>query len=428
MTDAVGPAVECMRQLGRPDELAESAERGARPGAGVRVNAHVHLPPNFSAFRTVAEAVDLAAEQGVGVLGASNYYDFSAYAELAGRASERNVFPLFGLEILAMLDDLVAAGVRTNDPGNPGKMYICGKGIVRFDPMTDEAGRLMGVIRENDSARMARMVGRLAEVFRTRRLDTGLDADAVIDRVVARHDCPRGVVYLQERHVAQAFQEIAFERIPHPKRRACLTRILGVAPKGGGEDPVSVQNEIRSQMMKAGKPAYVEETFINFEDSYRLICELGGIPCYPVLADGILPMTEFETSVRGLVDTIRDRGIHCAEFIPLRNEPAVLTEYVTGLREAGLAIAAGTEHNTLDMVPIEPTCVGGQPVPDAIKEIFREGACVVAAHQYLVCHGKGGFVDERGGPNANYATDEARIEAFAELGAAVIDRYHQMHA
>jgi hypothetical protein len=28
---------------------------------------------------------------------------------------------------------LCEAGVRVNDPGNPGKTYLCGKGITRFD-------------------------------------------------------------------------------------------------------------------------------------------------------------------------------------------------------------------------------------------------------------------------------------------------------
>jgi hypothetical protein len=42
-------------------------------------NAHIHLPPNFSAFETVEQAVDLAAAQGVRVLGVSNYYDYAVY-------------------------------------------------------------------------------------------------------------------------------------------------------------------------------------------------------------------------------------------------------------------------------------------------------------------------------------------------------------
>ena len=91
-------------------------------------------------------------------------------------------------------------------------------------------------------------------------------------------------------------------------------------------------------------------------------------------------------------------------------------------------MVAGTEHNTLDLVPIEPTCLKGQPVPDDLKEIFWEGACVAAAHQFLVAHGQCGFVDGQGKPNASYRSDEERISAFRALGMAVIQKYYQAMA
>ena len=72
-----------------------------------------------------------------------------------------------------MHDDLRDAGVKVNDPGNPGKMYICGKGITRFDAMTPEAARLIGIIRRNDSTRMAQMVDRMRAMFRRARLADG---------------------------------------------------------------------------------------------------------------------------------------------------------------------------------------------------------------------------------------------------------------
>ena len=86
----------------------------------------------------------------------------------------------------------------------------------------------------------------------------------------------------------------------------------------------------------------------------------------------------------------------CAEFIPVRNTPDVLARYVRAMRAAGLFVTAGTEHNTLDLLPLAPTCLGGAPIPDDIQDIFWEGACVVAAHQYLTLNGRPGFVDDRG--------------------------------
>jgi hypothetical protein len=103
----------------------------------------------------------------------------------------------------------------------------------------------------------------------------------------------------------------------------------------------------------------------------------------------------------------------------------VLAAYARGLRSAGIAVLAGTEHNTLEMLPLEPRCAGNLPIPAAIEEIFWEGACVVAAHQFLTANGRAGYVDETGSPSPGLGAGEARIEAFAQLGAAVIDRYNR---
>ena len=409
-----------MRGLGSPDAL--SANHHA-PAARPRVNAHVHLPPNFSAFETTQQALELANAQDVRVLGASNYYDYSVYTDLAAGAAARGIFPLFGLEIIALIDALVHEGVKINDPGNPGKMYLCGKGITRFDPMPDEAARLLQVIRDNDSVRMAAVVDKLASVFAGAGLEAGLDAEAVKDRVVARHGCPRDTVYLQERHVAQAFQEVLFERVPEPERGAFLERLFGSPAKTKVDDAVGIQNELRAQVMKTGKAGYVAETFVDFDHAYRLILALGGIPCYPALADGVTPITGYEESPERLIADLKARGVYSAEFIPIRNTPEVLSRYVHALRDAGLFVTAGTEHNTRDLLPIAPTCLNGVPIPDDLQEIFWEGACVVAAHQYLTLRGEPGFADAEGKLNPEYGSDEARIAAFRALGAAVIGRY-----
>ena len=415
MQSEVERALNGLRDLASPAAMQDLAARGMQV-ARQKVNSHLHLPPNFSAFRDVQQAVDLAAEQGVRVLGASNYYDYEVYGDFARLAKGQGVFPLFGLEVICMVDELAASGVKINDPGNPGKFYLCGKGITKFATMSPEAQRLLGIIRRNDSARMAKIIAKLTEIFEQHDVRTGLNEAAVIDAVVKRHDCPRRCVWLQERHVCQAFQERFFELVPAGRRIETLSRILGAAPGTGPQDPVGVQNEIRTHLLKAGKPAYVEETFIGFEDAYRLVAELGGIPCYPTLADGARPICPFEDPVDGLIDRIQRRGIGFAEFIPLRNAPDVLSTYVKTMRAAGLVITAGTEHNTLDLPPIEPMCVGGRPIPEDVKEIFWEGTCVVAAHQFLTLHGQRGFEAGSG---------QDRIEWLARLGAAVIRQYQE---
>jgi hypothetical protein len=423
MGTQVNQALDALRELGTPAEIRALADRGYGPSSPPRVNAHIHLPPNFSAFDSVAQAVALAAEEQICVLGVSNYYDYEVYGEFVERARRNGIFPLFGLEIIAMQPDLRDAGIRVNDPGNPGKTYLCGKGITRFDAMSPEAGRLITEIRRNDSKRMSLMVDRMRATLRSRGLDCDIDEQAVVDMIVERHGSRRQTVYIQERHISQAFQEELFRQVPAAERIGRLNVVLDTATKiSDPADHVGVQNELRSHLMKAGKPAFVEESFLSFAEARQLVLELGGIPSYPVLADGATPICEFECDPDKLIQQVKERCVHAVEWIPVRNNQSVVMEYVTKMRAAGLAVTAGTEHNTLDLIPFEPSCKDGELPPE-----FWEGACVVAAHQFLTLHGECGYVDADGRPNAIYNSADERITSLAKIGAAVIQRYFERH-
>ncbi|MDP7561206.1 MAG: hypothetical protein QF745_11775, partial [Planctomycetota bacterium] len=300
------------------EELKKLAGKGYGPKERPKVNVHIHLPPNFSAFESVEQAVKLAEQEGIGVLGVSNYYDFTVYGEFSKRAEQAGIFPLFGLEIIALIDELVARKIKINDPGNPGKMYICGKGINRFEQPTKRASELLATIRQNDDKRMAEMIGKLDAVFTACGLTTGLDTEAIVEGVVSRHGCDSKTVTLQERHIAQAFQEVLFEKVEPEQRGELLGKLLGVPAKSGVEDAVGIQGEIRSALMKAGKPAFVAESFVDFEQARELILELGGIPCYPTLADGADPICEYEEPVEKLIEQLKINNIYMAELVPIR--------------------------------------------------------------------------------------------------------------
>jgi hypothetical protein len=395
------------------------------PAAPLQVNAHVHLPPNFSAFASVEQAVALAAAQDVRVLGASNYYHYGVYGLFASAARAQGVFPLFGLEVICRLENLATAGIKINDPGNPGKMYLCGKGITAFDPLNDEAARLLATIRAGDSARMATMVGRMGAIFEEQGVPAGVSVATIQEAIRRRAGVPAGWVYLQERHIAQAFQEAVFDRLDPTGRADALGRVYGTPPHADPGDAVAVQNEIRSRLMKAGQRGYVAETFVDFDHAYRLTRALGGIPCYPILADGAVPLCGFEDPVERLIAFLQEHEIPCAELIPNRNTPAVLERYVHALHAAGIVVLGGTEHNTLDLLPMRPHCAGGVPVPPWIEALFWEGACVVAAHQYLTARGQPGFVSDEEGTRARSPGTVDRTSDFARLGATVIQTFRR---
>ncbi|MDR0488921.1 MAG: hypothetical protein LBG99_05930 [Propionibacteriaceae bacterium] len=357
------------------------------------VNTHVHVPPNFSAFTTARQVVEAAQAEGVSILGLSNFFDQQVYSQMGQMITEAGILPLFGLEFITVVPDLEAQGIRINDPANPGRMYLTGKGIDPCRTPTTGAAQIAAEIRRGNDDRAEKMVARVAEHFFNTGFDTGLDAETIIAQVATRSEVPTTWVSLQERHIAQAFQEAVFG-FTGEKRTHVLTQAYGCPPHER-EDPVAVQAEIRSRLLKSGTPGFVPEAGLSFEDAYTYILDMGGIPCYPILADGSDPICPFEASPSKLVDQILDRGIYAAELIPIRNHSALVDEYVHVLRSAGLIVMAGTEHNTLDRIPIDPSCVDG-PMSITARQGFFEGTCVVAAHADLISRNQPGYVDSSG--------------------------------
>ena len=78
---------------------------------------------------------------------------------------------------------------------------------------------------------------------------------------------------------------------------------------------------------------------------------------------------------------------------------AVVDQYVAAFTRAGLVVMAGTEHNTLDRIPVAVAAADG-PISGAAAQAFWEGACVVAAHQLRIAAGEPGYVDSTGARTA----------------------------
>lgn len=401
---------------GDPGEPTPAAVANRR----LPLNTHVHIPPNFSAFETVEDAVRFAAVEGIRALGVSNFHDVHVYERFARSAKAVGIVPLFGIEFVSVLDGPMRDGMRINDPANPGRMYLCGKGVDPFMEPTATAIRLGSAVRAADRMRMRAMVPLLRACFNEAGLETSLTAENIAEEVAERAEVPPDWVVLQERHVAMAFQEALFLRIPPSSRPMILGRAYGSPPAASVEDPMAVQGEIRSRLMKAGRPAFVPESPVAFEDAYRLVLEMDGIPCYPALADGSDPVCPWEAPPEALAARLLERGILAAELIPERNQPSVVDEYVAAFEAAGIIVMAGTEHNTQQRIPLEPRCADGTPPSDMALAAFREGTCIVAAHQHQRAQGRAGYVDREGRLNPDFADAASRRRWFHDQGAALI--------
>ena len=396
--------------------MTDSGVREAAGAAIPLVNTHVHFPPNFSAFTTVEDAIGTAAAEGARAVGISNFFDQQVYAEFRDQADAAGIVALYGLEFITLDDDLAAAGIRVNDPANPGRMYLCGKGIAPFKEKSPTAQRIATEIRGGNDERATAMVDKLADWFLTCGLDTGLTAEVIAHEVAYAAGVPVEWVSLQERHIAMAFQRALFT-LTDQERAAVLERAYGSASKVDVEDAGALQGELRSRLIKVGTPGYVPEVPLDFADAYRYVLEMDGIPTYPTLADGVSPVCPFEDPAGTLATRLVARGIHAAELIPIRNTVACIDAYVQAFTAAGIVVMGGTEHNTGDRIPIEVACVDG-PVSDYARQAFWEATCVVAAHQHLLANGEPGYVDVTGARTGDDA-DVRRAELVA-IGAALI--------
>jgi hypothetical protein len=116
-----------------------------------------------------------------------------------------------------------------------------------------------------------------------------------------------------------------------------------------------------------------------------------------------------------VIEILRKRNICSVEFITPRNSIAALEEYAGYFSENGFVVTFGTEHNTPAMEPIELFAGNNTPLSNMLLAINYEGACIIAAHQYLVANGSIGYVDLDGKP------DQSKREHFSTLGKALIE-------
>ena len=320
------------------------------------VNAHLHTPYSFSAFSSIGEALDKAAEEGVKVVGINDFYSTDGYGEWKEGCARRGLFPLFGIEFIALNAEDQAAGLRVNDPNNPGRTYISGKGLACPPILSGEPLRQLQTVRAESNAQVERMCAKLNEWLKAEGYGIVLDFKEIREKLTMGS--------IRERHLAKALR-------------------LALCPEV--ENPAQVENDLRSKLLKAGGPAFVPEdpkAFLPMETVQRIIEAAGGIPTYPFLADDAKGhFTDFEGDLQKAADTLKKRGFRSVEFITTRNTTAVLEQYAGYLEDEGFIVTFGSEHNTPAMEPIRLRTRDAAELSPKLKAIGWRGACAVAAHQ-----------------------------------------------
>ena len=377
-------------------------------------NLHIHTPYSFSAFTDIREAVSLARQQGIYMLGISDFNTTEGYDDFTRECQRAGVFPVYCMETIALSVEAQVSEIRWNDPGNPGRIYFCGKGLRHPAQLSQYARDTLLQIAQALEEQVREMIVKVNHHLENTIFGIQLDYHHIRDTMT------QGTV--RERHIAKALQQAIAGKFSDAKEKAeALKTLYDAESQVDTADEAGLQNELRANLLKAGKVAFVmerQEAYLSLDGAKSLILDMGGIPCYPVLVAGDRDeFTEIERDPEYLCDQLLQQGIHCAEFIPGRSDINVLRDYLSVFRKNGIILTAGTEHNTPRMEPMVIGCRGGVELDETLKEAFWKGACIVAAHQYLTGIGQAGYVDDEGNRTDK---DMAQLEA---IGAAVVRYY-----
>lgn len=379
-----------------------------------KVNAHLHTPYSFSAFSDLTQALDMAAAEGVTVVGINDFYTTSGYQSWAEECKKRKLYPLFNIEFISLNEEDQKAGLRVNDPGNPGRTYLSGKGLsYPFKLEEPFAGQLAGVLHEANE-QVKSMCEKLNQVLTDNNAGFSLDFNWIVNTLT------KGSV--RERHLAKALRLKVYEHLENNETaiKEFMCRLFsGKELKSQVNDEAGVENEIRGNLLKAGGAAFVPEdpkAFLPMKTVCDIIVAAGGIPTYPFLADDAKGgYTDFEGDLEKVAKTLTERGFASVEFITTRNDVQLLEKYASFLHDQGFVVTLGSEHNTPAMEPIELFARNSTPLTERLLQINYEGACVVAAHQHVVSQGLPGYIDAEG------KADRSKREEYIKLGDELIN-------
>lgn len=382
------------------------------------VNAHLHTPFSFSAFEKLTDALDMAYDEDVRIVGINDFYSMDGYEEWSREALKRHLYPLFNIEFISLQKEDQENGIRVNDPSNPGRTYISGKGLACPPSLEEPYATQLTDVRAESNAQVKEMCRRVNELLNAYDAGFSLNFDTI------ENFLSKGLI--RERHLAKALRMSAYIHFKNEPDdiKAFFNRIFdGKTLKSDTFDYAGVENEIRGNLLKAGGAAFVPEdpkAFLPLDHVCKIITAAGGIPTYPFLGDDANGgFTDFENDIEKAARTLKQRGIYAAEFITTRNSIETLEKYAGYLYDNGFVVTFGTEHNTPAMEPIKLTARGNKLLTERLKQINYNGACVIAAHQERIRNGEPGYT------GADGQIDTENRNVFIQEGDRLIQKIIQ---
>lgn len=397
-----------------PEEMGERLENHILPEYR-EVNGHIHSPYSFSAFPDLDAVFAMATAENVKLIGINDFYVTDGYHEFYEGCIRHGIFPLFNIEFIGLMKQEQRKGIRINDPNNPGRIYFCGKGLDFPFHQGWLKKLVLNRVKNETQKQLKAMVVKLNAIISLSNPSLSLSFDEIKAKYARE--------LVRERHIAKALRYLVAENYSTEEERIRFIESLyeGRRSKAAFSDHSAIENEIRSNLLKAGGTAFVEEderSFLELRKIVDMIINSGGIPCYPVLLDDPSgKCTEFESDPERLYSALSKLGVGCIELIPGRNDLLYLKDFVDFFDNRGFIITFGTEHNTPEMVPLTVTSRGMKPLDDQLKKISWRGVCAIAAHQYFRARGENGYIGKDGRPLPG------RRKEFESTGKLVIEYF-----
>ncbi len=380
-----------------------------------QVNAHLHTPHSFSFFDSIPDIFRQALKENVRVLGINDFYLADGFREFYEEGLKAGIFPMFNIEIVGLMLKEQYNRFRINDPVNPGRTYLSGKGLDYPFHLDETLACSLKNARLEIQLHVKEIFKKANRIIREQDPELNLKYSD-IKRIFARK-------FVTERHISKAIRTLIFDKYENlSDRKKILMKLCGTTECAADmSDYACVENEIRSRFLKSGGRAFVAEklsAFLPVSEVLQIILNAGGIPCYSVLLDDEQGRcTEYEANKQILLNELLAYNVHCIEFLPSRNNPEILKDYARFFSNKDFLVLFGTAHSTPEEKPLRVNTRDGKYLDEELSGISYDGASVIAAHQYLRARGETGYVSSEGIPQ------KKRINEFIALGKAVIHKF-----
>lgn len=393
---------ELHARLGALASLVEVEPRKKSSGG---INLHVHTNESYSVFRSPTEAVWHAYRNGVEYFGINDHYTIAGHAEFGRACRIAGIRAVFSIEAIAMDQAAVTDDRRYNDPNNPGRCYLIGKGVTR----DLKKGGKYDILLTRMKAAIQRRNREIVALMNAYTAEKGYPLDLGYQDVRAL--TPRGNA--TERHVVQAFCAKIDGLAVRPEQRLEIYRkILGDGvTEATLNDPADLLNTVRARLVKSGKPCYAdedEEAFASIEQLVAMYKEYGAVPSYPFMG---LPVTEEEEDLDLLYKKAIGYGMYAFDLVEFRTSLDRASAIISYAGRKGFPVFVGTEHNTKRLDPI----VGDIATDPGLRGYIEKSSHFVLGHQILTKLLDYGYLADTGKPRIDNLREG--FDLFSSVGA-----------